>query len=190
MASTYLDDQEFNLIDYRKEDIQGIQFEECIFNQCNFTGVSLSKCTFISCTFIDCDLSSAKIPQTAFQEVEFKNCKLMGLDFSGINSFLFNITATNSQISLCSFARLKMPQSTFDNCDFTESDFWKTNLSKSIFANCNLDRCSFEQSNLSNADLSTAYNFNINPDLNTIKGATFSKENLIGLLHKYQIKLN
>jgi uncharacterized protein YjbI with pentapeptide repeats len=190
MPSEYIDDQNFSQVNYSKLDIKGIQFEACQFNQCNFAGANLKECFFIGCTFTDCDLSSAKIQQASFQSIDFINCKLMGLDFSSINPFLLSFSAKNSQLNLCSFAHLKMTKTVFTNCQIEEADFWETNLSESKFINCNLNGSQFEQTNLTKADLSSAMNFSINPDSNQIKGAVFSKENLIGLLQKYQIKLN
>ena len=47
----------------------------------------------------------------------------------------------------------------------------------------------FDQTILIKADLSSAKNFNIDPEMNRIKGAKFSKEGLAGLLKKYDIKV-
>ena len=47
----------------------------------------------------------------------------------------------------------------------------------------------FSQTILKNADLSTSYNFIIDPDSNNIKNAKFSVHGLAGLLAKYDIKI-
>lgn len=190
MPIQYVDDQELLKIDYTKEDIKGYQFEDCHFSQCNFSGSDLSNCIFINCDFSDCDFTSSKINQTAFQTVCFKNCKLLGMDFSHINPFLFTLSAEDCQMNLCNFSELKMEKSVFHNCQILEAYFWNTNLSETQFSECNLEGSLFENTNLSKADMSTAWNFNINPDTNNIKGALFSKNNLIGLLSKYHIKVS
>ena len=38
-------------------------------------------------------------------------------------------------------------------------------------------------------DFKTAQNYSINPEINRVKGAKFSKNNLSGLLSKYQLKI-
>jgi hypothetical protein len=47
----------------------------------------------------------------------------------------------------------------------------------------------FAKTNLTNVDFFTSKNLVIDPEKNKIKGALFSKENVKGLLVKYQIKI-
>jgi uncharacterized protein YjbI with pentapeptide repeats len=68
--------------------------------------------------------------------------------------------------------------------DFTECD-----LSSASFVNCNLENATFDQTKLEKADLSTAYNYTIDPERNYIKKAVFSSEGLSGLLTKYDLKI-
>ena len=70
------------------------------------------------------------------------------------------------------------------NVDFTESD-----LQNASFSECDLTNSIFDSSNLESCDFLTAKNFVINPANNTIKNATFSKENCFGLLNSLQIKI-
>jgi hypothetical protein len=68
-----------------------------------------------------------------------------------------------------------------------EEDFTETVLMSSVFDNCDLGSAIFENTNLEKSDFKTAFNFNINPEKNRLKGAKFSKENLYGLLSDYKI---
>jgi uncharacterized protein YjbI with pentapeptide repeats len=52
---------------------------------------------------------------------------------------------------------------------------------------CDLDRAIFGNTVLEGADLSTAYNYSIDPDINRLKKARFAAQGLAGLLGKYQI---
>jgi len=69
------------------------------------------------------------------------------------------------------------------------TDLSEADLSDCKFHNCNMERTVFDQTILRNADLSTSYNFIIDPDNNDIKKAKFSVHGLPGLLMKYGIEI-
>ena len=78
-------------------------------------------------------------------------------------------------------------KSKFRNCNLQEADFTESDIINSVFDNCDLKSAIFDQTNIEKVDFTTAYNFNINPEENRVKGAKFSKENVFGLLSSYGI---
>ena len=70
-----------------------------------------------------------------------------------------------------------------------ETDFTEADLSDCKFNNCNLKNAFFSRTVLKNADLSSSYNFIIDPDDNIVKKAKFSLHGLPGLLAKYDIRI-
>jgi len=62
-------------------------------------------------------------------------------------------------------------------------------LTGADFNNANLDGAIFDGTILADADFTTASNFRINPELNTMKKAKFSIDGIHGLLDKYDIKI-
>jgi uncharacterized protein YjbI with pentapeptide repeats len=70
-----------------------------------------------------------------------------------------------------------------------EVDFSECDLTESIFENCDLNSANFDQTILEKADLRTAYNYSIDPEINRIKKAKFSIQSISGLLIKYDIKI-
>ncbi|MBT8302660.1 MAG: pentapeptide repeat-containing protein, partial [Maribacter sp.] len=66
-------------------------------------------------------------------------------------------------------------------------DYTAANLTEAFFNTCNLEKTVFENSNLEKADFTTSFNFTIDPERNRLKKAKFSKENVDGLLSKYDI---
>jgi len=50
-------------------------------------------------------------------------------------------------------------------------------------------RAIFSHTNLERADLRTSYNFTIDPEMNRIRKAKFSLNNLPGLLDKYELDI-
>lgn len=177
---------EYLKTDFSKKALEK-EYDCCTFTECNFEYVQLLSITFIECEFINCNLSNTKINASAFKEVSFINCKLMGINFNDSNPFLLNFNFKNCDLTLASFYQLEIKNTLFNNCNLTEVDFTETNLSGSTFLNCDLAKAIFENTNLEKSNLIEAYNFNINPEINTVKKAQFSKENIEGLLNHLDI---
>ena len=189
MHSTYIADHQFKNIDFTATPLAYRDFEQCVFTDCNFNGVDLSDLNFINCLFVDCNLSLAQINSTSFQEVKFLNCKMTGFNLETCNPFGLKVHFDNCIINESSFYELQLQKTHFKGCNLQHSDFAYANLSQVFFENCNLDQTVFDQTNLEKANLSSAYNFTINPTQNKLKNAKFSKENCIGLLSSFQIKI-
>jgi uncharacterized protein YjbI with pentapeptide repeats len=62
-------------------------------------------------------------------------------------------------------------------------------MSGALFENCDLERATFEKTILEKADMSTSFNYSIDPERNMIKKAKFSRNGLAGLLEKYDIEI-
>ena len=65
------------------------EFEDCIFKNCDFSNSDFSFNTFMDCDFIDCNLSNLRLWNTSLKTVNFKNCKLLGIEFNKCEDFLF-----------------------------------------------------------------------------------------------------
>ncbi|OQA01529.1 MAG: hypothetical protein BWY70_00346 [Bacteroidetes bacterium ADurb.Bin408] len=57
------------------------EYENCTFNNVVFTGQDFTGYRFTDCTFICCELSMFKTNGTAWRNVSFRDCKLLGLRF-------------------------------------------------------------------------------------------------------------
>jgi uncharacterized protein YjbI with pentapeptide repeats len=145
--------------------------------------------TFLDCEFVECNLSLAKLNGVLLNEVQFTRCKLLGVNFSNCNAFLFAVNFDNCQLNLASFYTLKLQEKVFKNCSLQEVDFTQSNLSKTVFNNCDLSRAIFKQANLEKTDFRTSFNFSIDPELNKMYKAKFSKEHLEGLLGEYGLEV-
>ena len=82
-----------------------------------------------------------------------------------------------------------MLKTSFVSCSMKEVSFIGTNLNQSSFENCNLDNAIFSDTQLAGADFRTAYNFKIDPEFNPMQKAKFTTQGIIGLLDKYDIKI-
>ncbi len=189
MERIYIEDQDFDNIDFSKQKLTEAAYENCVFIGCNFSGVNLAKTSFSECRFIDCNLSMVKLSGTTLRDIQFEGCKLLGLHFEDCSDFLFSVSFDNCILNLSSFYKRKLKKTIFKNCSLHEVDFTEADLSLAQFDNCDLNRATFINTNLEKADFRSAYNYTIDPEQNRIKKARFSLDGLAGLLHKYDIEI-
>ncbi|MBO9618514.1 MAG: pentapeptide repeat-containing protein [Niabella sp.] len=184
--STYFEDEIFEQQDFIKTG----DYEGCSFKNCELSKANLSNTNFIDCRFENCNLSGAVIIKTSFQETIFSNCKMLGLHFDDANTFLFTPKFQGCALTLCSFYGVTLKNASFTNCIFHEADFTDANCSGIVFNGCDFLHAKFENTNLEKADLRTAFNYSIDPELNKIKKAAFSFPAVSGLLDKYDIRID
>lgn len=186
---TYFENEDFLEIDYSDTPLPKGNYENCVFSNCHFAHSDLSDIKFLECTFKECDLSMANLHQTAFREVSFQNCKMLGLQFQDCNTLALALRFEECILNLSSFFGLDLKNTLFKSCLLQEVDLAQADLEAAIFEKCDLSNALFEGTNLKKADLRTAYNYIIDPELNRIKGARFSMDGLMGLLAKYDIEV-
>ena len=114
---------------------------------------------------------------------------MLGVKFHEVDTFLLKMSFTNCQLGFSSFRELNMNGTYFKNCTLEEVNFSNTVLTSAVFESSVLKNTIFDQSILEKVDFRTAKYLRIDPDVNKLKGAKFSKENVIGLLDKYKISI-
>jgi fluoroquinolone resistance protein len=179
----------FDKIDCTVKPLEKAEYDHCNFLNCNFYESDVSDITFSSCRFENCDFSLARCMKAVFNDVRFVNCKLLGLHFDNCNPLLLSVYFENCLIRISSFYRLKLKKTKFIRCNLQEADFTDADLSGALFDNCDLQGALFENTNLERADLFSSYHFSIDPEKNRIRKARFSKAEIAGLLHKYDIEI-
>ncbi|MAT58674.1 MAG: hypothetical protein CMF23_11950 [Ignavibacteriae bacterium] len=187
MEDLYQLEKTFTKLNFAETPISKGEYEKCVFKNCNFFKGNLAEFIFIDCDFISCDLSMIEISSAAFNNAQFIDCKILGVHFETCNDFGFSVKFENCILDHSSFLGIKMNKTNFISCKMEEVDFAKSDLTNSVFTDCDLKRAMFNRTNLTKADLSTSYNFSIDPEINKIKRAKFSVNNLSGLLDKYEI---
>ena len=187
MADAYFEDQEFLKLDHTGTALQKGTYEYCSFKQCNFSNSSLADILFIECDFIQCNLSLATLYRTDFRGVRFTDCKMLGLHFEDCNKYGLQFSCNGCTLHNATFYESQLKQLHFHNTELNEADFTNADISGSIFSACNFNGAKFSNTNLEKTDLRTSINFAINPLENRIKKAKFSKSELEGLLHSFDI---
>jgi len=180
-------DQRFKNQDYTKKGLPKAEYDNCIFKDCNFENSYLSTISFLECEFINCNLTNTKLKEVTFRDVVFTDCKMIGMPFYECNPFFFSASFNNCNLDLAVFNTFKIVGTEFKYCNLQQTDFSAADLTESIFENCNLKDTIFNNTNLETVDFRTAYNFSFNPNSNRMKGAKFSKSNVVGLLTDHKI---
>lgn len=160
------------------------------FLGCDFSEADLNGIRFIDCAFTTCNLSNADLTLTSFHEAEFKECKMLGLHFEKCNQLGLSLRFENCQLNHASFYRVKLSRIRFSNCMLQEVDFTESDLNGAQLERCDLLNAIFENTLLEKADLTTAFNYTIDPESNYLRGAKFSLPSVAGLLNKYDIEIS
>jgi len=157
------------------------------FTRQDYTQTKLPKGDYENCRFVDCLFSKGFLDNQNFVECTFEGCKMVGLQFETCNPLLISLKFIGCNLSVASFIGMHLPNIAFYNCKLHQTDFTDTNLKQSKFLDCDLENAIFENTNLEQADFTSAINFNIDPSINQMKKTRFNKDELIGLLKKYDI---
>lgn len=190
MEQAYTAEKTFDKINFKENPLPKGDYENCRFIGCDLSDTDLSGCKFSDCEFISCNLSLAKLHKTAFQDIKFKDCKMLGLQFYHCSEFGISFTVENCLLNHSSFYKMKIKKTVFKNSHLQETDFTACDLTGSLFDACDLANATFDNTILEKADLRTAYNYSINPEINKIKKAKFSLSGVPGLLHQYDIEID
>jgi uncharacterized protein YjbI with pentapeptide repeats len=179
----------FDKINFINKTVSNREFEECTFINCDFSNSTFSSSTFLECEFIDCNLSMIKLQGTGLKDCSFRNCKLLGILFDECDDFLFQVRFEECVLDYASFSNKKMLKTAFISCSLIDVSFIGSQLNQANFAHSNLAGAIFDNTQLAGADFSTAVNFKIDPEYNPMKKAKFSNDGLVGLLDKYDLKI-
>ncbi|PZR24839.1 MAG: hypothetical protein DI535_20740 [Citrobacter freundii] len=187
MAGNYYEDQRYDSIDYTSKELSVGIYEGCIFSNCNFADAVLSEIQFVDCEFRNCNLSMIKVSGTSLNGVLFEGCKMLGINFETCSKSLFKPVFIKCILNYSSFFQCNLRKAKLPDCVFQETDFTEADLTEAVLSNCDLLNAKFERTVLEKADLRTAINYSINPEVNKIKKAKFSWPAVAGLLDKYDI---
>lgn len=184
------EDKEFANINFNETGADADGYEQCRFINCNFEEVNLSMIKFVDCVFKGCNLSLVKLGDTVFRDVQFIDCKMLGLHFEHCHAFGLTASFDNCVLNHACFFQLKIKKTTIKNCKLIECDFTEADMSESVLHCNDFNGAIFDHTNLQKADLRGSFNYAINPGINQIKKATFSLHAVAGLLHQYDIKID
>jgi uncharacterized protein YjbI with pentapeptide repeats len=169
------------------------EFEACDFIECDFSQSILSHFKWIECTFKRCNLSLIEIPDCRFLNVDFDDCKCVGINWVKANWPEFypdpGLKFRQCILNDSSFFGLTLHESVFDQCRLHDVDFREADLAGASLTECDMTHSLFMHTNLEQADLTDTFNFNIDVLSNRLQGARFSRYDALNLLESLGIEL-
>ncbi|MDH7445744.1 pentapeptide repeat-containing protein [Aquimarina sp. 2201CG14-23] len=182
--------QTFTNQDFSNQKLAGKEYDNCTFANCSFIQADIAVVVFLECTFMDCDFTKVMMKQTAFRDAcSFKDCKLLGANFSSCDNFMFSAEFRGCIMDYVSFYGFEIKNTQFTDCKLVGADFTQAIITGSLFRDCDLANTIFDQTIAEKVDFSTAFNFDIDPTQNRLKKAKFSTKGLPGLLKKYDLEI-
>ena len=183
---------EFESMTLRGVDASLAEFAGKSFYDCEFVGlaamqVDLNECVFEDCRFFQCDLTIASLRGANLRGVDFRNCKLMGIDWSPAGGLTFAVSFDACILSHCLFTDLRMKETQITNCKAHEASFAGVDLRGANFAGTDLRDARFLETNLEGADLSTATDYVISPEDNRLRDTKFSIEAALALVERFGV---
>jgi fluoroquinolone resistance protein len=198
MKQVFIEEKTFDKIDFTQTPLIKGEYEYCNFVKCDFTKFDFSDFKFIECEFLGCNLSLIILNQTSLKEINFKDCKMVGVNFGNCNEFGFAVYFDTCTLNHSLFSdttapikkRVKFRQTVFKNSLLHEVDFTECDLTAAVFDNCDLTRTIFDRTILEKADFRSSFHYSIDPESNRIKKAKFSRSGIAGLLEKYDLEID
>lgn len=178
--------REFPDLDWNGREVDGREFEDCSFTKCSFRETVFRSCSFMDCVFAECDLSLMKMPGSKFSGVSFRDCKMMGINWTEAcwpqTKLRDPVGFVRCILNHSTFFGLDMTGLRLEGCTAIDVDFREARMARSHFQGTDLSGSSFAATELTEADFSTARNYSIDVRENIVKGAVFSLPEAIALL--------
>ncbi|MCB0790371.1 MAG: pentapeptide repeat-containing protein [Flavobacteriales bacterium] len=184
-----IEDRVFQQLMQQGAALRELRFEQCTFERCDLSSADLGRSRFTECTFIGCDLSLVKLVGASLQQVVFRECKLMGVDFSVCSEMLFHITSVDCPMDHAVFEKRVMPRTRFTRCSLQGAVFEEADLQDAVFDDCDLTDAVFAGTDLRRADLTTVRGARIDPRGNDLRGTAFSVEGALALLSVFGVEV-
>ena len=192
-----------NDIDYETEifsqiEIVGQKISNSSFEHCNFSGCDFSESEFIACRFIECEFKDSnfnvtKLTGSRLLESRFENCKLTGINWTSLSWTGITVSAPMTfefcDLSFSVFHSLSLPGLIITNGKAWNADFEDCDLTHAKFTNTDLKDARFNRTKLNMCDFSEATNYYIDPNSNSMVGASFSFPEVINLLAAFDINV-
>jgi len=190
MDYAYEEDRAFKGTDFTLLPLEKGEYAYCTFINCNFASTDLSGFKFLDCDFIGCDLNLVQLHKTLFQNVSFKECKMLGLRFDHCQSIGMSFNVSHCILNHSSFYKTSLKGINLYHTSLLDVDFTESELPEAVFYSCDLLNALFDRTNLEKADLRTSYNFRIAPESNRLHKAKFSLSSITGLLQHHNIYID
>lgn len=180
----YFVDRTFTDLDLTDADLSEREFEGCTFRRCTFQESRWARTVIEDSVFEDCDLSRMMPSQLALRGVVFRNTKLVGVNWKGLERGP-DIGFESCDLRYASFVSIKLGPVRMTDCELREANFIEVDLTGADFGGSNLEGSTFDGCTLTKADFSRARGVYLNPESNTVKGARIALDAAVLLAESF-----
>ncbi|MGY4026924.1 Qnr family pentapeptide repeat protein [Aeromonas rivuli] len=142
---------------FAADEVEGEQFEHCLFLGCNFSWLDLRECRFVECRFYDRETEQHCLLQGCdLREASFLRCDLTLADLSRSQCLgleMRDCQAVGINLAQASFANQITPKSYFCEAYLTGNNFSFANLESCLLERCELSNNRWQNANLRGASL-------------------------------------
>ena len=184
----------FSSLEIEGQVIQQAEFYGCRFKGCTLQEMTFAGCTFEDCQFQDCKLSMLKIPASRFLDCRFSDCELVGVNWTeaSLSKSVLKAPFSFERCSLnhSTFIAMRLNGLLMKDCAARDVDLSEADLSRADLRGTDFAESRFANTILDGADLHGAKRYDINPGLNSLKGARFDLPEALSLLYNLDIVLD
>jgi len=184
------ENQEFTGLQCSHLLIKDAEFQDCVFKSCIFIESAFIKCKFEDCKFQNSDLSLVKFDGSSFINSTFDHSKCVGINWLKVSiPFNFDVRFSDSNISNSNFLGLNLQHIQLLNCIAMDVNFEEANLTHANCTGTDFNKTKFHNCDLTKANFSNAKNYSIDHKYNKLKKAIFSLPEAMSLLNGLDIVL-
>lgn len=190
LAGDYHESTEFEGLALAGALLADLEFLDVRFAGCDFTEAEIRGCRFESCRFERCTLPMMRPVDSVFHGVEFRESKLLGVDFGIASSVMaMELRFVSCDLSFSSFVECRLRGLELRDCTAREADLNHADLTGASFPGTDLEGTRFGGTNLARADFTTARNYFLDPRENRLKETRFALPEAVTLLRAFDIVL-
>jgi uncharacterized protein YjbI with pentapeptide repeats len=187
-AGDSFDDETFEGLGIGATDLGGKVFGNSSFRNCRLGGSRWEGARLEDCVFDGCDLTGFLPAGLALRGVQFRRCKVMGVDWTNVGAFP-DFGFTDCNLSYCSFVSLRARKIPFVRCVLVEASFVEADLAEARFEDCQLGGAKFERCDLRKASFAGCHDLLLDPATNQVRGAAIPTEAALLLAKSFGFKL-
>jgi fluoroquinolone resistance protein len=188
LAGASFDDETFEGLNLAEANLGEKELCDCVVKHAKLQKSRWKRARLEDCVFDGCDLTGLDPTQLALRGVEFKHCKMLGIDWSNASTHPV-MTFTDCNLSYDTFISMQLKKLRFVRCVLVEATFAQTDLTQAVFEDCQLAGARFESCNLERASFSGARGLLLDPARNRVRGASIPVEAAVALADSFGLNV-
>lgn len=188
LSNDSFDGDRFKALDLSEKNLTGKDMVNCTFSGLKLQGSQWGNSRLEDCVFEDCDLTRINPAKLRLRGVEFRRCKLLGVDWSDLGERP-EVSFLECNMGYCLFLSVSIPNTRFIQCALTEAAFEESDLSASEFSACKLMGAKFERCDLERVSFLGSTDLMLNPAANRVRGAQIPIEAAIAIATSFGLRV-